>query len=113
MEPMFIDSTGLIRGDPICMAEADAAVRRQKLYANGALAQSPSHAEAHAAVAAAEAERSTRAEAEGATETLRQEQERRARVFHNAVRAAVGRVQSQLERERDELQLFLDKLHGA
>lgn len=61
--------------------------------------------EAHAALAAAEAERSTRAEAEDQTETLRQEQERRARVFNNAVKAAVGRVQRELEGERDELQV--------
>ncbi|KAJ9533328.1 hypothetical protein QJQ45_026436, partial [Haematococcus lacustris] len=61
-------------------------------------------AEAHAAIAAADAERSTRAEAEGLTETLKMEQERRARVFNNAVKAAVGRVQSELEAERDELQ---------
>ncbi|GFH19345.1 predicted protein, partial [Haematococcus lacustris] len=45
-------------------------------------------AEAHAAIAAADAERSTRAEAEGLTETLKMEQERRARVFNNAVKAA-------------------------
>jgi hypothetical protein len=62
-------------------------------------------AEAHAAAAAAEAERNTRAEAEGLTETLKLEQERRARVFNNAVKAAVGRVQAELEAERDELQV--------
>jgi hypothetical protein len=39
------------------------------------------------------------------TETLKLEQERRARVFNNAVKAAVGRVQAELEAERDELQV--------
>lgn len=62
-------------------------------------------AEAHAAAAAAEAERNTRAEAEGTSEALRQDAERRARVFNNAVKAAVGRVQRELEGERDELQV--------
>lgn len=62
-------------------------------------------AESHAAMAAAEAERNVRAEAEGLTETLRQDQERRARVFNNAVKAAVGKVQRELEAERDELQV--------
>ncbi len=62
-------------------------------------------AEAHAAVAAAEAERSVRAEAEGATEALRADQERRARIFNNAVRTAVSKVQQELEAERDDLQV--------
>lgn len=62
-------------------------------------------AEAQAAVAAAEAERSIRAEAEGSAGAMRVEQERRARVFNDAVRAAVGRVQAGLEQERDELQV--------
>ncbi|KAG1663913.1 hypothetical protein FOA52_002677 [Chlamydomonas sp. UWO 241] len=61
-------------------------------------------AEAHAAVSAAEAERSTRAQAEGLSESLRADAERRARVFNNAVRSAVGKVQRELEAERDELQ---------
>ena len=52
-------------------------------------------AEAHAAISAAEAERSTRAEAEGLSETLRQDGERRARVFNNAVKAAIGKVGGQ------------------
>ncbi len=56
-------------------------------------------------MAAAEAERSSRAEAQGMSEVLKAESERRARVFNNAVKAAVGRVQRELEAERDELQV--------
>lgn len=56
-------------------------------------------------MAAAEAERSSRAEAQGMSEVLRAESERRARVFNNAVKAAVGKVQRELEAERDELQV--------
>ncbi len=62
-------------------------------------------AEAQAALAAAEADRSSRAEAQGMSEALRLESERRARVFNNAVKAAVGKVQRELEAERDELQV--------
>ncbi|GAX77006.1 hypothetical protein CEUSTIGMA_g4453.t1 [Chlamydomonas eustigma] len=69
--------------------------------------------EAHAAVSAAEAERSTRAEAEGLSEALRQDGERRARVFNNAVRAAIGKVQRELEAERDELQCQLREMQKA
>lgn len=64
-----------------------------------------SQAEAQAAISAAEAERSTRAEAEGMSESLRADAERRARVFNNAVKAAVSKVQRELEAERDELQV--------
>ncbi|GIL47021.1 hypothetical protein Vafri_3858 [Volvox africanus] len=64
-------------------------------------------AEAHAALAAAEAERNSRAEAQGMSEALKVESERRARVFNNAVKAAVGKVQRELEAERDELQAQL------
>lgn len=39
------------------------------------------------------------------SEALRLESERRARVFNNAVKAAVGKVQRELEAERDELQV--------
>ena len=41
------------------------------------------------------------------SEVLRQESERRARVFNNAVKAAVSKVQRELETERDELQVGL------
>jgi hypothetical protein len=56
-------------------------------------------------MAAAEAERSSRAEAQGQSETLKAESERRARVFNNAVKTAVSKVQRELEAERDELQV--------
>ncbi len=46
-----------------------------------------------------------RAEAEGLSESLKADSERRARVFNNAVKAAVGKVQRELEAERDELQV--------
>ena len=45
-----------------------------------------------------------RAEAQGLTEQLRAEAERRARVFNAAVKAAVGRIQRDLEAERDAVQ---------
>mmetsp|Transcript_2916 Transcript_2916/g.6376 ORF Transcript_2916/g.6376 Transcript_2916/m.6376 type:complete len:835 (-) Transcript_2916:499-3003(-) len=67
-------------------------------------------AEAHAAIAAAEAERNVRAEAEGLSESLKADSERRARVFNNAVKAAVGKVQRELEAERDELQSHLREM---
>jgi hypothetical protein len=57
----------------------------------------PPQAEAQAALAAAEAERNNRAEAQGMSEALRQESERRARVFNNAVKAAVSKVQKDLQ----------------
>eukprot|EP00198_Chlamydomonas_reinhardtii_P001621 XP_001690957.1 predicted protein [Chlamydomonas reinhardtii] len=67
-----------------------------------------STAEAQAALAAAEAERSSRAEAQGTSEALRLESERRARVFNNAVKAAVGKAQLRaahrsLEEAREEM----------
>ncbi len=52
----------------------------------------------------AEAERSQRAEAQGLTEQLRAEGDRRARVFNNAVKAAVAKIQNELEAERDSLE---------
>ncbi|MEW5298588.1 MAG: hypothetical protein WDW36_001693 [Sanguina aurantia] len=66
--------------------------------------------EAHAAIAAAEHERGSRAEAEGLSETLKSDGDRRVRVFHAAVRAAVGRIQKELESDRDELQAQLRDL---
>ena len=61
--------------------------------------------EAQAAVARAEAAQGERAEAGHAAEAMRQDQERRARVFNTAVQAAVQRVQQKLEAERSELQV--------
>ena len=49
----------------------------------------------------------TRAEAEGLSLTLKEEGERRARVFNNALRAAVQKVQVELEEERDGLKIEL------
>jgi hypothetical protein len=66
-------------------------------------------AAAHGSMLAAEQEKSTRAEAEGLTLTLKEEGERRARVFNNALRAAVHKVQAELEAERDGLKLELDE----
>lgn len=59
---------------------------------------------AQAAAEIAEAERLQRAEAQGLTEQLRAEGERRARVFNNAVKAAVAKIQNELESERDSLE---------
>jgi hypothetical protein len=59
---------------------------------------------AQAAAAAAEAERAQRAEAEGQSEVLRADGERRARVFNTAVKAAVGKIQGELEDGRAMLQ---------
>lgn len=56
-----------------------------------------------AADAAAEAERMQRAEAQGLSEQLKAEGERRARVFNNAVKAAVAKIQREMEGERDIL----------
>jgi hypothetical protein len=69
------------------------------ISAQGLLAPACHHiqAEAQAALAAAEAERNNRAEAQGMSEALRQESERRARVFNNAVKAAVSKVQKDLQ----------------
>lgn len=66
-------------------------------------------AAAHGSMLAAEQERSTKAEAEGLSLTLKEEGERRARVFNNALRAAVQKVQSELEAERDGLKVELDE----
>ena len=64
---------------------------------------SPDHC-AQAAATLADQERSQRAEAVGLSEQLKAEAERRARVFNNAVRAAVAKVQRDLEAERDAIQ---------
>mmetsp|Transcript_36369 Transcript_36369/g.86343 ORF Transcript_36369/g.86343 Transcript_36369/m.86343 type:complete len:679 (+) Transcript_36369:785-2821(+) len=61
-------------------------------------------AEAQSALCAAEAERVQRAEAEGQSEQLKSESERRARVFNNAVKAAVHKIQRELEEENASLQ---------
>lgn len=60
-------------------------------------------AQARAAAEAADAERDERAAAQGLSEQLKAEADRRAKVFHNAVRAAVAKVQAELEAERDAL----------
>lgn len=56
------------------------------------------------AASLAAAEQQQRAEAQGLSEQLRAEGERRAKQFKEAVSAAVGRVQAELEAERDALQ---------
>ncbi len=56
------------------------------------------------AAALVEAERAQLAEVQGVTQNLKADNERRARVFNDAVRAAVFKVQEQLEAERDTLQ---------
>ena len=61
-------------------------------------------AEAQAAAAAAEVERSERAAAQGLSVQLKAEADRRAKVFHNAVKAGVAKVQAELEAERDSLE---------
>ena len=61
-------------------------------------------AQARAAAEVAAADRDERASAEGLSEQLKAEADRRAKVFHNAVRAAIGKVQAELEAERDTLE---------
>ena len=61
-------------------------------------------AEAQAAAAAAEVERNERAAAQGLSVQLKAEADRRAKVFHNAVKAGVAKVQAELEAERDSLE---------
>jgi len=61
-------------------------------------------AEMQSAMCAAEAERIQRAEAQGQSEQLKSESERRARVFNNAVKAAVQKIQRELEEENASLQ---------
>lgn len=54
-----------------------------------------------AATALVDQERSQRTEAQGVSEQLKAESDRRARVFNNAVKAAVAKIQRDLEGERD------------
>ena len=49
-------------------------------------------------------ERSERAAAQGLSVQLKAEADRRAKVFHNAVKAGVAKVQAELEAERDTLE---------
>lgn len=49
-------------------------------------------------------ERSERAAAQGLSVQLKAEADRRAKVFHNAVKAGVAKVQAELEAERDSLE---------
>eukprot|EP00271_Cylindrocystis_brebissonii_P004839 TRINITY_DN1675_c2_g1_i1.p1 TRINITY_DN1675_c2_g1~~TRINITY_DN1675_c2_g1_i1.p1 ORF type:complete len:983 (+),score=280.88 TRINITY_DN1675_c2_g1_i1:375-3323(+) len=75
------------RGRHLAQAEADLAVANQR---------------ALAAEADAEEARRLRAEAEGTTEQLREQTERRAKIFNAAVKAAVNKIQVDLESARDE-----------
>ncbi|CAI5979685.1 unnamed protein product [Closterium sp. NIES-65] len=70
-----------------------AAVEAELALANQRVAEAEQQAE--------EAKRQ-RAQAEGTSEQLREETERRAKLFNAAVKAAVSRIQSELEEERDE-----------
>ncbi|CAI5956279.1 unnamed protein product, partial [Closterium sp. NIES-64] len=70
-----------------------AAVEAELALANQRAAEAEQQAE--------EAKRQ-RAQAEGTSEQLREETERRAKLFNAAVKAAVSRIQSELEEERDE-----------
>ncbi|CAI5527374.1 unnamed protein product [Closterium sp. Naga37s-1] len=70
-----------------------AAVEAELALANQRAAEAEQQAE--------EAKRQ-RAQAEGTSEQLREETERRAKIFNAAVKAAVSRIQSELEEERDE-----------
>lgn len=49
-------------------------------------------------------ERDERAVAQGLSVQLKAEADRRAKVFHNAVKAGVAKVQAELEAERDSLE---------
>ncbi|KAK9908874.1 hypothetical protein WJX75_004133 [Coccomyxa subellipsoidea] len=70
-------------------------------------------AQARAAAEVAAADRDERASAEGLSEQLKAEADRRAKVFHNAVRAAIGKVQAELEAERDTLEARLKQVEHA
>ena len=62
-------------------------------------------AQAQATEAAAEAERNESAAAQGLSAQLQAESDRRAKVFKNAVKAGVAKVQAELEAERDSLEV--------
>ena len=62
-------------------------------------------AQAQATEAAAEAERNESAAAQGLSAQLKAESDRRAKVFKNAVKAGVAKVQAELEAERDALEV--------
>lgn len=69
-----------------------------------------SQAEAAKATAAAEAERVAAREAQRAAQAGRQESDQRARVFNEAVKAAVGKVKGELEAENAELRGALQQV---
>eukprot|EP00897_Mesotaenium_endlicherianum_P001056 jgi/Mesen1/10951/ME000096S10527 len=75
-----------VRGRQLAALEAELALAHHRLQ----------EAEANAD----EAQR-LRAQAEGTSEQLREQTERRARIFNAAVKAAVSKIQSELEEERD------------
>lgn len=61
----------------------------------------------------AASERGLRSQVEGEIESLRQENERRARAFKEAVRVAAARAAQHLEGERDELQRQLQQVGAS
>ncbi|CAK0744384.1 hypothetical protein CVIRNUC_001543 [Coccomyxa viridis] len=70
-------------------------------------------AQAQATEAAAEAERNESAAAQGLSAQLKAESDRRAKVFKNAVKAGVAKVQAELEAERDFLEVRIQELQQA
>ena len=87
---------------------AERPAQLQRLLQNGHWSCRDTEAEAQAAAAAAEVERSERAAAQGLSVQLKAEADRRAKVFHNAVKAGVAKVQAELEAERDSLEARYD-----
>ncbi|BDA41685.1 hypothetical protein COCOBI_02-4660 [Coccomyxa sp. Obi] len=96
-------------------AAAAEAAREEAVSARAAAerARRETEAQAYAAAEAAEAERNERAAAEGLSEQLQADANRRAKVFHNAVKAAVAKVQAELEEERDALEARLRQVEHA
>jgi len=76
-------------------------------------ARREAQAEVQTAHCAAEAERAQRAEAQGLSEQLKSESERRARVFNNAVKAAVQKIQRELEEQNADLQARVKEAEAA
>eukprot|EP01026_Neomeris_dumetosa_P031241 TRINITY_DN2479_c0_g1_i3.p1 TRINITY_DN2479_c0_g1~~TRINITY_DN2479_c0_g1_i3.p1 ORF type:complete len:655 (-),score=143.33 TRINITY_DN2479_c0_g1_i3:271-1953(-) len=70
-------------------------------------------ARADAALSLVEEERAQRTEAQDVSATLKQDSERRARIFNNAVQTAVAKIQSDFQTERDDLLLQITELRQA
>eukprot|EP01025_Chloroclados_australasicus_P032258 TRINITY_DN32699_c0_g2_i4.p1 TRINITY_DN32699_c0_g2~~TRINITY_DN32699_c0_g2_i4.p1 ORF type:complete len:480 (+),score=89.77 TRINITY_DN32699_c0_g2_i4:123-1562(+) len=75
--------------------------------------RSEAEARANAALTLLEEERLQRTEAQDVTASLKQDSERRARVFNNAVQTAVAKIQSDFQNEREELLGQIEELRDT